>query len=532
MTTAAISAGARVLLVHQSRTSPDRQSELSRLEELIRDADTSLAIDRAATLDAALTRLKDHRPDLVLLHAGPPGSAGFDSLTRLQDEDPALPILVLSPHPDTSRAEESVRRGAQDYLVTDEINSGALARAVRNSIERGRAAEERFRSSVADQNRRRLEDLGRLAGGIAHDFNNMLAVMLGFAEMASADLEEDDPRADAILEIQRTGEKAQSLVRRLLAYSRRQDLESRLVDADQVVTDTLTPRLERENRGMELVIQRASAPLPIRAHPVQLEDIINNLVDNAEEALQVSGRVVVQMDPVEIDETNDRHLIPHGEYARIAVIDDGIGIESSQLQHIFEPFYTRKKSGGLGLGLATVYQTAKEAGGFTFVSSRVGEGSTFEVLLPLASGPAAEAWRREDTAELPRGNETVLLVGSNEERRKQLQEMLELLGYGIVVANDVDSAVSVYRHEHRVIDMVVSDADLEDGSGTDLVDALHEHDRRLRIALIGESEKAITDMPLVCAVERPVTLSGLANRVRGLIDLRRRGRPPKPRGLL
>jgi two-component system cell cycle sensor histidine kinase/response regulator CckA len=260
-----------------------------------------------------------------------------------------------------------------------------------------------------------MEAVGLLAGGIAHDFNNLLTVIGGYAELSQASLTEDDPAHKEIREIRRAVDRAVSLTGRLLAFSRKQTLQPRVIDLNMVVrsTEDMFGRLIGEH--IEFSTDLAPDLGSVRADPGQIEQVCMNLIINAREAMPRGGSLVVRTANVEVDArtTGAFEDVKPGSYVMLSVSDTGGGIEQDVIPHLFEPFFTTKGDGGTGLGLATVGGIVEQSGGRVVVQSFVGQGSTFYVLLPRLQDAIEEAPATPGSVESPVGWET-LQVGEDE----------------------------------------------------------------------------------------------------------------------
>jgi two-component system, cell cycle sensor histidine kinase and response regulator CckA len=320
----------------------------------------------------------------------------------------------------------------------------------------------------------RLEAVARLAGGIAHDFNNILAAIKCSGALVMDTLAADDPRAADVRAIGKAADRAAKLTRHLLAFTRQQVLVPTVLDLNDV------PRAaERMLRGLlgdaiELVLDLAAAPVPVRADASQLEQALIHLVVNAREAMPEGGRVVVATASgvLERDPTGGEvPIVPRG-YGSLAVHDSGRGIPRALHGRIFEPFYTTKERGsGTGLGLSAVYGIVKQSGGYTFVSSEAGAGAAFTIYLPLSDAPAlVSASQRQDRTVPDRA--TILLVEDEDSLRALMRRILERSGYQVVEARNGADALERSGASDGAIDLVVTDLVMPTMGGREMAELL------------------------------------------------------------
>jgi PAS domain S-box-containing protein len=318
----------------------------------------------------------------------------------------------------------------------------------------------------------KMEAVGRLAGGIAHDFNNLLTAMIGYAEIIDAELDGKGPIAEDVREIRRAADRAANLTRQLLAFSRRQVLQPRVLDLNEVLAN-----MEKMLRRLipESVVVRTSlhASLrPIKADPGQVEQVVLNLALNARDAIADAGRLTLATENVSLERTTliGHDAMPPGEYVRLSVTDDGHGMDAATLARVFEPFFTTKGVGkGTGLGLATVYGIVRQSGGAIQVESRLGAGTTFQLFFPVSGEverPAACA-----AAPVPRSQaeRTLLLVEDEAGVRAVAAKVLRAQGYRVLEAGDGVEALALAQAHGATIDAVITDVVMPRMGGPELV---------------------------------------------------------------
>lgn len=374
----------------------------------------------------------------------------------------------------------------------------------------------------------RLEAIGRLAGGVAHDFNNVLTAIHGFATFALEELPPASPSRDDLVEILQGVDRAATLTRHLLAFSRHQAMQPQLVD----VNDSLRALEKMLVRvlGEDVDLQTFLAPhLPlILVDPGQFEQVILNLVVNARDAMPDGGLLTIETSvTVNEAEPESPSGTLAGECVVIAVTDTGTGMESYTLEHIFEPFFTTKdRDKGTGLGLATSYGIIQQSGGHLMVYSEIGRGSTFKIVLPSAVEDGVEAAELPPDATAPlTGHETVLLVEDDERVRRVSITALKRHGYVVIEARAAETALATFRQRKDAIDAVVTDIMLPRMSGAQLVKELRAIRPELPILLIsGFTENAFTrtgNRPAgIELLEKPFAPEALVRRVRTILDRR------------
>jgi|GEM_PF-1292314 len=345
-----------------------------------------------------------------------------------------------------------------------------LIGVARDISERRRTEEALRRSEEQLRHAQKMEAVGKLAGGVAHDFNNVLTAVTGYSELALSRLAKDDPLRMDLEEIRKAGERAASMTRQLLAFSRKQILEPQIIDLNNVVIgmETLLRRLIGED--IELVAVTPSGLSSVKADPGQIERVILNLVLNARDAMPKGGKLTIETADVDLDETYaEAHSVTQGTYVMLAVSDTGRGIDKEIQPLIFEPFFTTKEEGqGTGLGLSTVYGIVTQSGGHVSFYSEPGYGTTFKVYLPRVPGRVVMDLPEKGGA-TSGGSETVLLVEDEDSIRRLAVTILRTNGYFVIEARDGREAVLLSSQHRGSIHLLLTDTVMPHMSGPDLV---------------------------------------------------------------
>jgi PAS domain S-box-containing protein len=385
-----------------------------------------------------------------------------------------------------------------------------------------RSLEEQFRQS------QKMDAVGRLAGGIAHDFNNLLTVIRLNTEIIIEGLDPSDPRADDVKQIRSAADRASALTRQLLAFSRKQILQPRVLDLNTVVT-SLEPMLRRLI-GEDISISVApGARGYVVADPGQLEQVLVNLVVNARDAMPQGGRITIETMNKELDEnySSEHSPVIPGRYIALAVGDTGIGMDKDTREHAFDPFFTTKEAGkGTGLGLATVYGIVKQSGGYVWIYSEPGLGSTIKVYLPEVS--AAAAFTSAGDTSLPvkaaaRGSETILLVEDEDAVRSLTCRILEKQGYRVLPAQHGRDAMEIATREEGHIDLVLTDIVMPGLNGRGLVEKLCGIRPKIKsLYMSGYTDDDIVRRgfvePSKSFLQKPFTSEALIQTVRKVLD--------------
>jgi PAS domain S-box-containing protein len=375
----------------------------------------------------------------------------------------------------------------------------------------------------------KMEAIGRLAGGVAHDFNNLLMVIKGHTELLLNVLPPSDHIARKIEQIDRSADRAAALTRQLLAFSRMQVLQLQVINVNSIVEEMgkLLPRLIGED--IELVVRADQKLGAIRADASQMEQIIMNLAVNSRDAMPNGGKLVIETKNADLDQTYtaSHPLMKPGAYIQLTVSDSGCGMDAETQSHIFEPFFTTKEKGkGTGLGLATVYGIVKQSGGFIWVYSELGKGTSFKIYIPRVDQAEEHPGAPKPTAEVPTGTETVLLTEDEQDVREIAKEFLESGGYKVVEAKDASDAIELARQHNGAIDLLVTDMVMPGMTGQELaVHLQREYPGLCVVFMSGYSEHAAMEManadPTVRLLSKPFSRGALLRTVREILHTKK-----------
>jgi two-component system cell cycle sensor histidine kinase/response regulator CckA len=378
----------------------------------------------------------------------------------------------------------------------------------------------------------KMETVGRLAGGVAHDFNNLLTIILGSLELLRVG---HRARAASHLEnIETAATQAAHLTRQLLAFSRQQIVEPKIIDVNELITDARRMLSRLINEDIELTTLPRPGLWKVCVDPMQLMQVLVNLVVNARDAMPHGGKLTIETDNVSVDDDYvDRHShVKPGEFVMLAVTDTGIGLSEEARAHLFEPFFTTKELGkGTGLGLATSYGIVKQSGGFIFPYSEPGAGATFKVYLPRATAEAKALQDRAivEVSALPRGVETVLLVEDSDLLRQMATETLERHGYTVLAARDGVDALALIDREQRAVHLLLTDVIMPKMSGRELAARFQTRFPDVRILYMsGYASDTIVHHgmldPDIELLQKPYTPIALIRRVQEVLGRSTRAR--------
>ncbi|TMG08195.1 MAG: response regulator [Chloroflexi bacterium] len=413
----------------------------------------------------------------------------------------------------TYRSLEAIGR----YLLDDPVVRGVVINA-RDVTER-RSLERQLLQA------QKMEAVGRLAGGIAHDFNNVLTAIFGYADLLTEEFPAGSPARQDLEEIRKAATRASALTRQLLAFSRQQVLAPMVLSVNDLVdeVDKMLRRLVGEDVELRLILARDAGN--VRADSGQLQQVIMNLVVNARDAMPTGGKLVIETADAELTEQYaelHQAVIP-GRYVMLAVSDTGVGMDAQTKARIFEPFFTTKEKGkGTGLGLSTVYGIVKQSGGYVWVYSEPGHGTTFKLYLPRVDAPAEPQAPPRETATLT-GTETILLAEDDEILRPLTKGLLARLGYTVLDAESAEQALAVAGARQGPIHLLVADVVMPGASGRELARRLAQSRPETRVLYVsGYTDDAIVHHgmlePGLKFLQKPFTPAVLARKVREVLD--------------
>jgi two-component system, cell cycle sensor histidine kinase and response regulator CckA len=372
----------------------------------------------------------------------------------------------------------------------------------------------------------KMEAVGQLAGGVAHDFNNLLTVINGYSDLLLGRLRPDDPMRELLLEINKAGERAGNLTHQLLAFSRQQVLEPKVLDLNAIVRDT--EKLLRRLLGEDIILAAHLSPNlgQVKADPGQIEQVLINLAVNARDAMPKGGNLTIETQSVALDEMYCRafsDVVP-GDYVLLAISDTGCGMDEATQARIFEPFFTTKAVGkGTGLGLATVHGIVKQSRGHIAVYSEVGHGTTFKVYLPQVSEPLTFSRSDLSTQAMPKGTETVLLVEDEKAVRALATHILRGCGYRVLEAAHGKDAISIAETHTAPIHLLISDVVMPYLGGRELAERVTKLRPECKVLFLsGYTADAVIRHGVLAAdfafLQKPFTPHSLSQKVRTVLD--------------
>jgi two-component system, cell cycle sensor histidine kinase and response regulator CckA len=436
-------------------------------------------------------------------------------IERLNSPQPTKPIEAVF------RTQSGGTRIVEVAAERIQLDDEPCVLAITHDVTESKQLEQQFRQA------QKMEAVGRLAGGIAHDFNNMMGVVIGYSEIAMERLESAHPAQKCLLEIRKAGERASTLTRQLLAFSRQQLLEPRTLNLNSVINNMSKMLLHMIGEDISLIL-RPTEPLgSVRADLGQIEQVVMNFAVNARDAMPKGGKIVIETANVDLDDNYVRQhqAVKSGRYIMLSFTDTGIGMNEATKARLFEPFFTTKEPGkGTGLGLSTVYGIVKQSGGYVWAYSEMGLGTTFKVYLPRVDQPAESLIKVTDERALPTGTETVLVVEDESALRDLAVSILETNGYTVLSADDSEIALAISKQYESKIDLLLTDVVMPGLTGPDLAVEIKAQRPELKVVYMsGYAGNMMlhqgvpgAELPLLT---KPFSTRALLMKVRAVLDM-------------
>ena len=372
----------------------------------------------------------------------------------------------------------------------------------------------------------KMNSIGRLAAGIAHDFNNVLSIILGYSDLMLATLPPDDPTREKIKRIHESGNQAATLTRQLLAFSRKQVLEKKVLSINTIIQNFLKILGKMVGEDIVITTYLSEENCNIEADPGQIEQVIMNLIVNARDAMPNGGEIIIETAEVELDQhyVNKRHEVKPGQYVLMAISDTGEGMDEDVLSKIFDPFFTTKEQGkGTGLGLATVYGIVKQHDGYIYAYSEEGKGTTFKIYLPASNKTLEDTESKSSTKVLLHGKETILVVDDNASIRQLVIETLKPLGYNCLQAESGKAAINVLRKYAGEVHLLLTDVIMPGMSGRELAETIRKGRPDIKVIFMsGYTENIIARHGVleqgINYIPKPITPVTLTQKIRKVLN--------------
>jgi signal transduction histidine kinase len=516
----------RVLLLE------DRATDAELVLRELKRAGFEPRAERVDSEPAFLAKL-DASIDIILADYDLPQFTGLAALKKVQASGLDIPFIIISGSLGDELVAQCIKQGVTDYLIKDRLER--LGLAVSHALEEKRLRAEHALVEEQLRQAQKMEAIGQLAGGIAHDFNNVLTVINGWSGMLLDDPTASDLMREAAKQIYTAGQRASSLTRQLLYFSRKRPIEQVNIDLNRTIEEigTMLRRLIGEN--IDLKLELAPHMPPVFADASMMEQVLVNLSVNARDAMPQGGRLSIQTKLVEItaQDLRGRSEAQQGRFVRLQVVDTGCGIARENLPRIFEPFFTTKEVGkGTGLGLATVFGIIKQHHGWLEVQSEIGVGTTIAVFLPLAASNSAPLKPPAMTSKTPTGGrETILLVEDEASVREFAVAVLQPLGYRVLQARSGRDALEVWKWHSSRIQLLLTDMVMPDEiTGPQLAERLVAEKPELTVIFTSgySQDTAGRVFPLSTVtrfVNKPYSPRELSSAVRDALDARTEQKP-------
>lgn len=507
----------RVLVVE------DSEDDCDLIVRELRRGGYDVQSQRVDTSAALGTACDSQKWDLVISDFSMPQFSGMDALTLVRARQSDVPVIFVSGTMGEETAVAAMKNGAQDYFIKGNLKR--LVPAVERELRDAEARRERKRLELHVHQLQRFEAIGRLAGGIAHDFNNVLGAILGWAELGYEEAEAGSRSHERFQKIRDQGQRAARLTSQLLAFARKQILQPRKVNLNILVQEDMSFLEKVIGANIEIRVLAAPDLRVTLGDPGQIDQVLMNLCLNARDAMTAGGKLIIETQNVEIDEGYCRShaYAKPGSYVLLSVSDTGVGMDTATVDRIFEPFFTTKELGrGTGLGLATVYGVVKQHGGFIYVYSEPGKGTSFRVYLRAESGAHEPSEATREVQPL-RGTETVLLAEDHEGLRESAQEMLQALGYSVILASNGAEAFEIFARNPDRMDLVILDVVMPLLAGPGAYSKMAALRPNLGVIFTtGYTSEAASLISLVekgaSILQKPYSLASLSQMIRSVLD--------------
>jgi signal transduction histidine kinase len=487
----------------------------------LRRAGMSFKLSCVDTKEAFVEQLEKFQPNLIISDYQLPSFDGLMALALVRERFPELPFILASGYIGEDRAAEALKSGATDFLLKTSL-SARLASTVQRAMREVEERAERKRTAEMLQRAQKLESVGQLTGGLAHDFNNLLAIIIGNLDLLKEELSAN-PTARELAELALEASlRGAELTRRLLAFSRRQPLQPKIIGLNDIVASTTDLLRRTLGEAIEIRLKLADDLCPALADPAQVESALVNLAVNARDAMPTGGVLAIDTANMHLDQQYaalNAEVTP-GDFAMMAVTDTGTGMPPEIVDRVFEPFFTTKDaSKGTGLGLSMIYGFVKQSGGHVKIYSEVGHGTTIRLYLPRATDrEAAAAEPVAGAAETKKICGNILVVEDNPQLRKVVVRQLLSLGHRVQEADSAATALTILR-EDKPLDLLFTDVVMPGGlTGTDLAEAAQKLRPGIRVLLTsGFTEAAAQNGGGMKLLSKPYRLEELDRKIRGAL---------------